>query len=224
VAPHIILFASPDPAITLRIENARTGGAAINQLAQSAGAELDIHVLAQPGPEGASAALSETACCAAVQAGWAAVHPRADLIALGVIGPDAHAQALTEAVGQNGGQAGLETLAALGGQTCAALAGAIAGARAARIPVLLDGVAATLAGAILAGEAPGALDHCLAAHSGAEPDHATLLDGLGLAPVLSLGVSLDEGAGAALAMQILQSAVDCHRRMATAVEAGLVAG
>lgn len=119
---------------------------------------------------------------------------------------------------------GLETLRRLGGREIAAMAGAIARARVAGIPVILDGFICCAAAACLAETAPRALDHCVAGHVSAEAGHAALLDRLGKAPLLSLGMRLGEGSGAALAIQVLKGAVACHSGMATFAEAGVSEG
>ena len=118
----------------------------------------------------------------------------------------------------------LEVLRCLGGRELAAMSGAILGARLARVPVILDGFIACAAAAVLERAAPGALDHCIAGHLSAEGAHARLLDKLGKEPLLSLGLRLGEGSGAALAIGIVQGAVACHSGMATFAEAGVAAG
>ena len=124
----------------------------------------------------------------------------------------------------NPGRTGLDVLTALGGREIAAMAGAVAGARARRIPVILDGYVCSAAAACLAAEAPGALDHCVAGHLSAEGAHARMLAALGLDPLLSLGLRLGEGTGAALAIHVLRAALACHAGMATFEEAGVAGG
>ena len=118
----------------------------------------------------------------------------------------------------------LQVLRCLGGREIAAMAGAIAGARLRRIPVILDGFIACAAAAVLGKAAPGALDHCVAGHVSAEGAHARLLQELGKDPLLSLGLRLGEGSGAALAIGVLKGAVACHSGMATFAEAGVAVG
>lgn len=118
----------------------------------------------------------------------------------------------------------LEVLRCLGGREIAAMAGAILGARMARVPVILDGFIACAAAAVLERAAPGALDHCVAGHLSAEGAHGRLLEKLGKTPLLSLGLRLGEGSGAALAIGVVQGAVACHSGMATFAEAGVAAG
>ncbi|MDR9483680.1 MAG: nicotinate-nucleotide--dimethylbenzimidazole phosphoribosyltransferase [Sediminimonas sp.] len=119
------------------------------------------------------------------------------------------------------GQSGLDVLRCLGGRELAAMAGAIARARVLRIPVLLDGFICTAAAACLDQPRRGALDHCAAGHVSVEPGHARLLGVLDKAPLLSLGMRLGEGSGAALALGVLKGAVACHSGMASFAEAGV---
>lgn len=118
----------------------------------------------------------------------------------------------------------LAVLAALGGREIAAMTGAIARARMLRMPVVLDGFIACAAAAVLARLGDGALDHCIAGHVSAEHAHARLLGELGLVPLLSLGLRLGEGSGAALALGVVKAAAACHSGMATFAEAGVSDG
>jgi len=115
----------------------------------------------------------------------------------------------------------LEVLRCLGGRELAAMAGAITRARLLRIPVILDGFICTASAAILERAHAGALDHCVAGHVSAEAAHGRMLAKLGKEPLLSLGLRLGEGSGAALAIAVLQGAVACHSGMATFAEAGV---
>lgn len=133
-------------------------------------------------------------------------------------------KAVAAGLAANPARGGLEVLAAFGGREIAAMAGAIAGARAARVPVILDGFICGAAALCLRQEAAGALDHCLAGHLSAEGAHGRMLAALGMEPLLSLGLRLGEGSGAALAIQILRGALACHSGMATFAEAGVSDG
>ncbi|WP_068117145.1 nicotinate-nucleotide--dimethylbenzimidazole phosphoribosyltransferase [Tropicimonas marinistellae] len=118
----------------------------------------------------------------------------------------------------------LEVLRCLGGREIAAMAGAILAARHHRVPVILDGFICTSAAAVLEAATPGALDHAVAGHVSAEGAHAALLERLGKAPLLDLGLRLGEGTGAALAIGVLKGAIACHSGMATFGEAGVSGG
>ncbi len=111
--------------------------------------------------------------------------------------------------------------AALGGRELAAILGAALAARRLRIPVLLDGFVCTAAVAPLARLRTDTLAHAIAGHVSAEAGHRTLLDELGLAPILDLNMRLGEASGAALAVLILRAALACHTGMATFAEAGV---
>jgi nicotinate-nucleotide--dimethylbenzimidazole phosphoribosyltransferase len=117
-----------------------------------------------------------------------------------------------------------ETLRRVGGREIAAIAGAVLRARQLRVPVLLDGFISCSAVAPLAAEARGAIAHCLAGHCSAEPGHARLLAALGLDPLLVLDMRLGEGSGAAVAANIVRSALAAHAGMATFAEAGVAGG
>lgn len=127
-------------------------------------------------------------------------------------------------VARHGGADPLEVLRCLGGREIAAMAGAMARARALRMPLILDGFIACAAAAVLERAVPGALDHAVAGHRSAEGAHGALLDRLGKAPLLDLGLRLGEGSGAALAIAIVRAAAACHSGMATFAEAGVSGG
>ncbi|WP_281824095.1 nicotinate-nucleotide--dimethylbenzimidazole phosphoribosyltransferase [Jannaschia rubra] len=266
-APQVLIFAGnhgvaaqgvsafPVAVTAQMVENFRAGGAAINQLAELAGARLDVHALDLDQPTAdftQGAAMTEAEVCAAFATGWTAVDPKADLLVTGEMGignttsaaaiagallggegwagrgtavDDAglarKAAAIAQGLAANPDRSGLGVLMALGGREVAAVAGAIAGARARRIPVILDGFICTAAALCLHVEDARALDHCVAGHLSAEGAHDRMLAALGMQPLLSLGLRLGEGSGAALAIQVLRGALACHSGMATFAEAGV---
>ena len=115
----------------------------------------------------------------------------------------------------------MEVLRRVGGREIAAMVGAIVAARVRQVPVLVDGYVATSAAAIVHAMAPGAIDHCLCAHRSAEPSHAMMLQRIGKAPLLDLGMRLGEGTGAGLAIMLARAACELHSGMATFAEAGV---
>ena len=241
------------------IANFAAGGAAINQLARLAEAELRVIPVGRGRPARdftREPAMSEAGCARAIAIGLEAVAERVDLVAIGEmgIGNTTPAAAMAAALaGEDGARwagpgtgldaAGVRRKAAVidaglarhrahltdplailrhvGGREHAAMLGAVLGARRARIPVLLDGFTATVPAALLAAQAPGAVDHCQIGHCSAEPGHRRLLERLGRRPLLDLGMRLGEASGAALAVPILRAAVACHRGMATFAAAGV---
>lgn len=114
-----------------------------------------------------------------------------------------------------------EVLRRLGGREIAAMTGAYLAARAHRVPVVLDGFISCAAAAVLHRVRAGALDHCIAGHQSAEGGHARLLAALDKQPLLSLGLRLGEGSGAALSLGVIKGAVACHAGMASFAEAGV---
>ncbi|MEP1536902.1 MAG: nicotinate-nucleotide--dimethylbenzimidazole phosphoribosyltransferase [Paracoccaceae bacterium] len=134
------------------------------------------------------------------------------------------ARIVAQAVARHTTARGLAMLAALGGREQAAICGAVLQARALSIPVLLDGYICTAAVVPLHDLSPKLLDHCLVGHSSAEPGHARMLREMNKVPILSLGMALGEGSGAALALGVLRAALECHNGMATFAEAGVSGG
>ncbi|WP_439507811.1 nicotinate-nucleotide--dimethylbenzimidazole phosphoribosyltransferase [Yoonia sp.] len=268
-APQVIIFAGnhgvcaqgvsafPPEVTAQMVANFDHGGAAINQLSKAAGARMDVHALSLDTPTAdftQAPAMTEGDLVSALQTGWDAVDPAADLLVTGEmgIGNTTSAAALAAALfgGTGADWAGrgtgvddaglarkvaavdaglalhdvtdpLEALRCLGGREIAAMAGAMAAARAHRIPVILDGFICSAAAGVLHKLHPAGLDHAVAGHLSLEGAHQTLLDALGKQPLLSLGLRLGEGSGAALAITILQGAIACHSGMATFAEAGV---
>ena len=99
--PQIIIFAGnhgvcaqgvsafPPEVTEQMVLNFQHGGAAINQLAKTFGAKMDVHALSLDRPTAdftADAAMSEDEVVAALLAGWNAVDPAADLLVTGEMG------------------------------------------------------------------------------------------------------------------------------------------
>jgi len=114
-----------------------------------------------------------------------------------------------------------EILRQVGGPELAAIAGAVVEARRRSIPVVLDGFVVSAAAAPLEAAAPGVLDHCIAGHCSGEPGHRLLLEKLGKAPLLDLGLRLGEGSGALAALPLVRLAAACVTDVATFEEWGL---
>ena len=83
-----------------------------------------------------------------------------------------------------------------------------------------DSAASALFGAVPFGMTPWEYTAWWQSGGGRELAHA-LYRPLGVEPILDLGLRLGEGTGAALAMQIVGSAVAAHNEMATFAEAGV---
>lgn len=109
----------------------------------------------------------------------------------------------------------IEVLRELGGTELVAMAAAVLRARHHRLPVVLDGYVATAAVLPLHVAAAGALDHCIVGHASAEPGHRRILDELGTAPLLDLGMRLGEGSGALAAVPLVRLACACVTEVPT---------
>lgn len=195
--------------------------AAMRQGAQAVDPEAQVLVLGEMGI-GNSTIAAALACATfgGKGADWAGPGTGAD-----AEGVSLKAQVVDRALQANRAAIGdpLATLAALGGREQAAICGAVLEARRRRIVVVLDGFICSSAAAVVHPFA-GALDHCIAGHVSAEPGHQRLLAAMGKSPLLSLGMRLGEGSGAALAVSVLRSAIACHSGMATFAEAGVAGG
>lgn len=115
----------------------------------------------------------------------------------------------------------VDVLAKVGGFEIGVLAGIMLGAAASGRVVVVDGLISASAALLAAALAAGAAGRMIAAHLSPEPGHALILDSLGLSPVLSLGMRLGEGSGAALALPVLDAACRVLSEMATFAEAGI---
>ncbi|APX11882.1 nicotinate-nucleotide--dimethylbenzimidazole phosphoribosyltransferase [Tateyamaria omphalii] len=272
-APQVIVFAGNHgvaargvsafpPEVTVQmVANFEQGGAAINQLARTFGARMDVVPLDLDTPTAdftEGPAMTEAGVVAALRAGWDAVAEEADVLVVGEMGIGNTTSAAAIATRLFGGDAGdwtgrgtgvegdalalktqvvadglaahgsatdgLDILMRMGGRELAGMAGAIARARSLCIPVVMDGFICTAAAACLEKTQEGALDHVVAGHQSAEAAHGHMLEALGKEPLLSLGLRLGEGTGAALAIGVLKGAIACHSGMATFAEAGVADG
>lgn len=116
---------------------------------------------------------------------------------------------------------GMAMLAAIGGFEIAAMAGVCLGGAAARVPVVVDGFIATAAAAAAIKLRPDLGAHLFFSHRSAEGGHALALEALGARPILDLDMRLGEGTGAALAMNVIESAIALFHEMATFASAGV---
>jgi len=89
-----------------------------------------------------------------------------------------------------------------------ALVGLIAQSAVRRTPVLVDGPYATVAAYVAERLAPGTRDWLAAAQLGAEPCQAVCLNALGLTPLMALDMATGQGAGALLALPVLNAAAE----------------
>ncbi|MFD9006415.1 nicotinate-nucleotide--dimethylbenzimidazole phosphoribosyltransferase [Streptomyces sp. NPDC059582] len=100
----------------------------------------------------------------------------------------------------------LRLLATVGGADLAAMTGFLLQSAVRKMPVVLDGVVAAACALVAQRVAFRAPDWWLAGHSSGEPGQAKALDRMALEPLLDQGVTVGEGAGALLALPLVQAA------------------
>ncbi|WP_025334253.1 nicotinate-nucleotide--dimethylbenzimidazole phosphoribosyltransferase [Paenibacillus sabinae] len=115
----------------------------------------------------------------------------------------------------------VDVLAKVGGLEIAGLAGVILGAAARKVPVVIDGVITGAAALAAFRIEPRCRDYLFASHLSVEPAHRIVLDELGLKPLLHLDMRLGEGTGAALALPVIESALQLVSKMATFEDLGI---
>jgi nicotinate-nucleotide--dimethylbenzimidazole phosphoribosyltransferase len=103
----------------------------------------------------------------------------------------------------------------LGGFEIAMMVGAMLAAAERKILLLIDGFIATSALLVASRIAPAILDYCIFSHCSDEAGHALMLRELQAKPLLSLGLRLGEGTGAALAYPLVQASVNFLNEMAS---------
>lgn len=116
---------------------------------------------------------------------------------------------------------GLDVLAKVGGFEIGGIAGSILAGAYHRCPVVMDGFIST-AGALIAHTlCPTVKDYLFAGHCSEEQGHRAMLEYLGCEPILNLGMRLGEGSGGALAIGIMEAAVQAFSGISTFEEAGV---
>jgi nicotinate-nucleotide--dimethylbenzimidazole phosphoribosyltransferase len=112
-------------------------------------------------------------------------------------------------------------LSAVGGFEIAMMAGAYLKAAELKMIIVVDGFIAGAALLLALGINPDVRANCIFAHTSHEQAHAAMLRWLDVQPLLQLNLRLGEGTGAALAMPLIQSAVNFLNEMASFEEAGV---
>ena len=204
----------------------RTSAMTDTQLADALGAGREALDRAHPpglfiGGEmgiGNSTAAAAVGCALLNLPGAALAGPGSGLDAVGV----AHKAAIIDAgLARHPRRDPLAVLRCLGGFEIAALTGAYLRAGQRGMPVLVDGFISSAAALAAVRLQPALAPWLFYAHQSAEPGHARLLEALQAEPLLTLGLRLGEGSGAALAVPLLRAAVALQAGMATFAEAGI---
>ncbi len=115
----------------------------------------------------------------------------------------------------------IETLATFGGLEIAMMVGAILEAHKQGMVILIDGFIATAATVTAIQFNESVRDNCLFCHASEERGHQLMLEYLHAKPVLSLGMRLGEGSGAAVAYPVIKAAATFLNEMASFEDAGV---
>ncbi len=119
---------------------------------------------------------------------------------------------------------GSEPLAALayfGGFEIVAMVGAYLRCAQLAIPMLIDGYISSVAALYACKLNPRAREWMFFGHRSVEPGHQHILNALQARVILTLGMRLGEGSGAAVALSVIRSALALHNEMATFSAAGV---
>lgn len=103
----------------------------------------------------------------------------------------------------------------IGGFEIAMMTGAYVQAFEESMIIVVDGFISTAAFLLAFQIKPEIIDNCIFAHSSGEKGHALMLDYLKAKPILNMGLRLGEGTGAALAIPLIQSAINFLNEMAS---------
>lgn len=114
-----------------------------------------------------------------------------------------------------------ETLATFGGFEIAMMTGAILEAKRQQMVILVDGFITTAATLTAMQFEASVRDNCIFCHASEEQGHQLILEHLQAEPVLSLGMRLGEGSGAAVAYPVIQAAATFLNEMASFEDAGV---
>lgn len=109
----------------------------------------------------------------------------------------------------------------LGGFEIAQMVGVILAAEKAQVPVVIDGFIVSSAALIASKLVPSCLDIMIFAHCSDEKAHQYMLDEMSVKPLMSLGLRLGEGTGAALAVPMIRIAADFYNNMRTFADLGI---
>jgi nicotinate-nucleotide--dimethylbenzimidazole phosphoribosyltransferase len=115
----------------------------------------------------------------------------------------------------------IEVLSKVGGLEIGGLAGVILASAAKRIPIVIDGFISGAAALLASRLAPKSVNYMIASHVSVEPGHKTILNEVGLSPMLHMNMRLGEGTGAALGISVVEAASKIINEMATFSEASV---
>lgn len=108
-----------------------------------------------------------------------------------------------------------EVLRTVGGLDIAGLTGVCIGGAVHHVPIVLDGVISFAAALVAERMFPGVKAYLLPSHKGKEPAFESLMDEMGLYPVLDARLALGEGTGAVMLFTLLDMALCVYEEKTT---------
>ena len=115
----------------------------------------------------------------------------------------------------------VDVLAKVGGLEIGGITGTILAAAANRVPVVVDGFISSAGALVAAKLAPKSVNFMLPSHCSAEQAHRSMLECIGLRPMLDMKMRLGEGTGAALAMSVLDASIKMLHEVGTFQDIGM---
>lgn len=115
----------------------------------------------------------------------------------------------------------IDVLAKVGGLEIGGITGIILGAAANRVPVVVDGFISSAGALIAARLSPKSVAFMIPSHCSAEQAHRSMLETIGLRPMLDMKMRLGEGTGAALTFTLIDAGLKVLHEMATFADIGM---
>lgn len=109
----------------------------------------------------------------------------------------------------------IDLLSKLGGLDIAGMAGLFIGGAVFKIPVLIDGFISAVSAAIAIEVCPPCRDYMIPTHMSAEPAGKAMLEHIGFSPLVTAGMCLGEGTGAAATLTLIDMAVHVYKNAVT---------
>lgn len=108
----------------------------------------------------------------------------------------------------------MTVLKTVGGFDIAAMAGAFIGGAVYGIPIVMDGVISAVAALVAERLVPGVKEYIIPSHMSGEPAMCRITDELKLTPVIDASMSLGEGTGAILMVELLNNVLEVYNHAA----------
>lgn len=115
----------------------------------------------------------------------------------------------------------LDVLAKVGGFDIAAMTGVFIGGAIHRVPVVIDGYISAVSALVASRICPASVCAMLPSHVSAEPAGYTVLDALGMKPLITAGLRLGEGTGAVCLLPLLDLALAVYDTACTYADLGM---